>query len=138
MAASHFRALLIASLIFSALGAVIDTVFPGLLPEPFSKALQLQDEAIAGPWVYALLALALLLLAALVASVVGLYLFRPWSRPLAVGMTIVAVVLVPFFGAVAESGIASAAMELSSLLWGAVLAVAYFSPLAETFKRRDA
>ena len=139
MTTQQFKGLLISSVILGVGAGTIDLMLPQLLPEPFASAQSLQNAAVSeSSLALVQFAFAIAILICLVASSVGLYLFRSWGRPLAVGTTLAGVALLPFAGAVADSGLASAMAELSSMLWGAVLAVAYFSSLSKNFKPRGA
>lgn len=78
-----------------------------------------------------------LLLAGLV-SVVGLLLFWRFSRPLALVSTVLGEILLPFFGPTIESGWVSMLDDCAGILWGAALALAYFSPARESFEKTAA
>lgn len=80
-----------------------------------------------------MLLLSLALIAAWAASVVGLFLFKAWARPLALGFTLASVVTHPLVGTALLSGFESALLEASAVLWGAILTLAYASPLAARF-----
>jgi hypothetical protein len=67
------------------------------------------------------------------ASFIGMLRFAPWARPLAVGTSAMALVGLAFFGPTVEPGIATALYHLSSMSFGAVVAVAYFSPTVSTW-----
>ena len=84
---------------------------------------------------YPIISLAILLpwLAAALAGVVGLFLFKPWGRTLSLYSTVLGVFLIPFLGPVVSSGVAFSLDEVAITLWGATLALAYFSPVAERF-----
>ena len=71
---------------------------------------------------------------AALAGVVGIFLFKRWGRALSLYSTALGFLLVPFIGPGVYSGLTSALDEVSFTLWGAVLAMAYFSPLAERFR----
>ena len=73
-------------------------------------------------------------LVATVASVVGFLRFLPWARPLALVSTMVSVVNGPFYPVV-DSGPAVTLYMTASMVWGAMLAVAYSSPVSTWFSR---
>jgi len=70
------------------------------------------------------------------ATTVGLYSFKPWSRPaslLIIGLAVVSYSMNVYF---LDAGLKVASDWLATLLIGAVLSMAYFSPIAERFERR--
>ena len=133
-----FRTLLLASLVVAVAGALVDVVFPSLIPEPIRAAQEAVDAELSNAFVFGSLVLIAILLVAIVASYIGLYQFRSWGRRAALWTTLAALVASPFLGAWAQSGTALALLELSSSLWGAVLASAYYSPVATEFEPGDA
>ena len=138
MSPGTFRILLVSSIVFGLCSALVDAVFPSLLPAAFASAQEDQDSSLSNWALFATAALALVALVAGVVAAVGLYLFRSWAPRLALATTALAVLLMLSVGAVAQSAAASALAELSSVLWGAVLAVTYYSPLAKRFEPGDA
>jgi hypothetical protein len=128
-----FRVLLVTSLVSGLIGGVLDLAVPGIVPEAFWQA---QAEA-AGeeftPADIALLIGGLLVLVAALVSLYGLYLFRGWAPRLALAVSVGTVVLYPLGGVSVSSGWAGALMEISTMLWGAVLAFTYSAPLKDRF-----
>ena len=115
-------------------------VFAAFLPSGYSTEI---DELIAKEPVPAILANdwaflggAAAFLAAVFTGLAGLFLFRRWGRTLSLHTTLVGFLVFPFFGPVVSSGLGSSLMEASSVLWGAVLACAYFSPASARFGAR--
>lgn len=130
---SLFRALLIGSLVLGLVGAVIDVVVPGLVPEVLWQA---QAEA-AGEEIrladYVLMVAGVVLLVAAVVSVYGLYMFRRWAPLFSLLVTVATVPLYPLTGVSISSGWAVGLTEVSMMLWGAVLAFAYAGPIKDRF-----
>jgi hypothetical protein len=127
-----FRALIIASVVTGLLGGLLDLIFPNLVPESLSKAF---DE-LPGPPMLALVSagtLVLVTFGGIVAATVGLYLFQPWARPLAVWMTLLGLLFHPLLGVSLQSGFAQLLLDLSSLLWGGVIAMSFVSSLSVRF-----
>jgi hypothetical protein len=123
----------IASVLFAIGGAVIDAVLPDLVPQSVRSA-----EVDATPAEFTLPLLiagtgAILTIVLGIAALVGLLCFRRWGRVVALTVTVLASITYPFLGFVVSSGLALVAYELSSMSWGAVLAMAYFSPLSARF-----
>ncbi len=129
---SVFRFLIVASVAFAIAGAVIDGTL-NLVPETLRQAeLEITPIGFTTSTFVASIG-AGLAAAAAIAGIVGLLLFRPWGRRMSLVATAVLLVTYPFLGVVVASAPASTAYERSSMLWGAVLAMAYFSPLGARF-----
>jgi membrane-bound metal-dependent hydrolase YbcI (DUF457 family) len=135
MTGRQFRILLIAAILVGIIGALIDLVIPSLVPESLLKAQELEDNSLLDAHLLSIGGTVIALLIASIAATVGLYRFRPWAPRFTLVTTALTLLLTPFLGAFTQSGVAVALMELSSMLWGAVLSVAYFSPLANRFKQ---
>ena len=73
------------------------------------------------------------LMVVIVSTYAGLFLFKRWARTLAIIITLVGVATAPFFGPQLASALAGTVFYASSVLWGAILAIAYFSPLSSRF-----
>ncbi len=132
MSTSAFRLLILASLLLQVASALVDSVFPQLLPAELASAL---DNEPLPPFMEQTWFIGgLILLAALMlAGAAGLFWFKRWARPLSLGSTVAAYALLPFLGSHASSGLALALADAGAMLWGATLALAYFSPLRERF-----
>ena len=133
-----FRALLLASVLIALASAAVDWLCPALLPLEW----QMVQEETPLPWapeddtLWLLFGVVLGAYAlALSVATVGMYLFKPWGRSLSLWGTVLAAPVVVWLGPTMLSGLASALLDLSSMLWGATLALAYFSPLADRFAR---
>ena len=68
-----------------------------------------------------------------VAGMYGLYVFKAWGRSLSLYSTLAGLVLLPFFGPSLSSGLECAFFEASTMLWGAILALSYFSAISSDF-----
>ncbi len=131
-----FRALLVASVAIGLIGSFIDVMFPSLIPEPITKAF----EALPDTPMPALMLAGLLVIVTFggtIAAIVGLYHFQPWSRPLAVAMTLLTLLFYPLMGASVQSGWAALFLEISTTLWGAVVAISYVSSLSVRFEAKQ-
>ena len=132
MTAASFRVLVVASIALELLGAVIDLLLPSLIPQSITSAVDglPLSSAFENYWfigfvlVYAL--------AMLVASV-GLIFFRRWARAICFWGSLAGFALYPLVGPMVYSGLSLAMQDLSSIMWGAVLAIAFFSPLRKQF-----
>lgn len=132
-----FRILLLASLLLGIAAGVVDAVFPSLIPQELSDAQAKLDTGIrdaAGWGGLALLMSAGVLLGVLgIAGLIGLFLFRPWGRTISVIGTVLAFPTYLLLGPVLQSSWSFLLQEISMILWGGLLALAYFSPLGVRF-----
>lgn len=129
-----FRVLIVASFAAAVLGALVDVIVPNLLPKGLEDAydayvdrdLEWTSMLIAG-------AASLVVFVGAIAATVGLLLLRRWARRLALLMTVLAMPIYPLLGPTIYSGWASMLVESSMVMWGAALAMAYYSELAVYF-----
>ncbi len=127
-----YRSLILASVIAGLVGSFLDLAFPQLVPESLATAF----EALPPPSVAAIISVSMLVLVTFggaIAATIGLYLFQLWARPLALWMTVLGLLFHPLFDVSLQSGWAQLLLDVSSLLWGAVLAMSYTSSIRERF-----
>jgi len=131
-----FRALLIISIVLSIIGAFIDFIIPGLLPESLSSAYEAYaaTEASMPAIIIAGLASIVLMVVAVIATV-GLLVLQRWARSLALWSTVVSFLMYPLLGAMLQSGLAVMLAYIAMALWGAALAMAYYSDVKSHFQR---
>jgi hypothetical protein len=70
-----------------------------------------------------------------IASAIGLIFLQNWARHLYLALSLLGLILAPFSGYVIQPPLDTMFASASTLLDGAILAMAYLSPLAEDFKR---
>lgn len=87
-----------------------------------------------GPESLTYLIAAVTILVAWIAALAGLWRFRNWARQLYVGLAITGLAATVLTGGEAGSGLQDAMNSLCWLVTGAVIALAYWSPLASTFR----
>jgi len=135
--ATIFRFLVVASLVIAILGASVDYFVPGLVPPVLDEAYQAYAEGEEPTLSYALAmgAGALVLFIGGIVVTIGLLLFKSWSRPLCLGLSVVSLGFYPFLGAAVLSGWSTMLTELSMTLWGAAVAMAYFADIKVRFAR---
>ncbi len=80
------------------------------------------------------LSLLLIAVAAVIAGYLGLFFFKPWGRAVALWTTIIGCLLTPALGPSLSGGLSAAFYDAANLLWGAVLALTYLSPVAQRFR----
>ena len=105
--------------------------------EPLARAYDEEPHTWLMNWVFADPWLSIGLLGGLflvcLAGLVGLFFFKRWARMISLYSTLVVLPLAPFCGPQLFWGLESALFEASSIVWGAVLAVSYFSKVSERF-----
>ncbi len=131
-----FRWLIVASLLIAVAGSTIDMVWPSLMPEPLAYALDEVRTAQEWDMPATLLtgALMVVLIAGL-AAMVALYQFRAWGRSLSLWGSVISFPLLLWSGPEVASSWASVLLDVSMMLWGAVMAAAYWGPLATRFEQ---
>jgi urea transporter len=131
-----FRVLIISSLVLAIFGGVIDEVIPDLLPKVLDDAWDSYDsEEQSWASIAIIGGFALVLLVVGLVATIGLLLLRRWARPLALWTTVISVVMYPLLGAMVYSAWALMLTESATVMWGAALAMAYFSELRTHFER---
>ncbi len=133
MSPTLFRYTIIAYIALAIFGGMFDLVFPSAIPETLSLAKEANDIKLSSIELISIAIVGLVLLVGGIAATIGLYLFLPWAPRLAVVVTALALFESPLLGADVTSGWSMALTSLSDTLWGAILALAYFSPLKERF-----
>ena len=133
MTPRNFRLLIFSSLLLGIVGSAVDYVVPGLVPQPLATQIEDQSFNNLGSWIIPVLIASALLLVAGVTATIGLLLFKHWSRPLAVLVTVLGIFLCPFLGAMLVSGLYMTIFSLSSMLWAAGLVFSYTAPLSARF-----
>lgn len=134
MSETKFRLLVVLQFVISI--ASIATVF---LPVGYSQELEAAYAAEPATWLtggsgLSLVVVGLFLLAWL-ASQIGLLLFKRWGRTLSLYLTLAEFALALFQGPVLSSALESTLLDTTMLLWGAILALAYFSTASNRFER---
>ena len=137
MTQRRYRQLLLAHIASVVAAAVIGVAFPGMLPGDLSAAYETAMaatpiERFAWSWV-----IVLPILAVVVAGYVGLYQLRRWGRTLALVTTLVGFLVYPLAGPSVAAWLESALLDVSNITWGALLALAYFGPLASQFSANN-
>lgn len=132
MSQKKFRAL-----IFIYVGLIAASTIAAFAPGGYSQALSDALDNEPSPAILENLWLMFGLVApfalAAMAGMYGLYMFKRWGRMLSLYSTLAGLVLFPFFGPSLYSGLESALFEASTLLWGAILALSYYSGISAKF-----
>jgi hypothetical protein len=131
-----FRILLVAHLAVLLAAVTISAAFPQLLPPWATEAHRIAEESSLLERSWAGYVIVPFVLAAL-AGYVGLFLWQSWGRTLSVASTLVGFGLYPLLGPTVASWAESSLMDMGNILWGAVLALAYFGPVSARFDASD-
>ena len=130
-----FRFLVVTSFLMSLSGLFFELV----IPNPAAEFLRpFQDYAPANPKAIYIAGVVIGLIAFIfqTVSLIGLYLFKTWSRLLA----LMSIVLMPFCGPLmgysVVSGGSEALTSIANIIFGGVIALAYYSPLRRAFSRQ--
>lgn len=128
MGKSTYRALVIASLSIPILGMLAEYGFD-LVPRELtdlSQSLLMQSEVGPTDWIF-LLAFSVLVVLGLI-SFYGLLRFRAWAPRFTLWSSVATVVVACFSPPIVLSGLGNATSTLGCALFGAVLALPYYSP----------
>lgn len=130
-----FRALILASSSIAVLAVCVDFLIPGLVPPSLKEAYEAYRaaEELSLPLLLALLGFAVALFIGGIAGTIGLFLYKQWGRQLSLWLSVLAMLLYPFGGIVVNSAWANMLTDVSQIIWGAVLAMAYFSDVKARF-----
>ena len=132
MTCTRFRVVLVVSIALLVAGMLVDDVVPAGFPEELAAAYDRQFAWLDNNF-WPALTLAVLAIGTVLASWVGLFLFKRWGRSLSLYSTLASFVLYPVLGPSVTSALQGALLEASTLTWGAILALAYHSPVASRF-----
>ncbi|WP_411885566.1 hypothetical protein [Polaromonas sp. YR568] len=133
MTSIYFRLMLLASLVCVLIGASIDSVFPSAIPEVLAKARDAYEVQFYEAMGSGVILAGVLIFVVSGVAFAGLFFFRSWGRPLAIAGTALLLGMGFFAGVGVQSERSMFFGELGSLLWGAVLAISYLSPVKEKF-----
>src|SRR5512145_762423 len=124
MSPTLFRSLIVSSVLLAIAAGLLDQYFPPMISQPLAAALE-REPASGLLETHPILSFAIFLpwLAAFLASTIGLLFFKCWARSTAFYSTLIGLAIYFFFGPELSSAFASALNDVSSMTWGAVLAL---------------
>ena len=133
MTKTRFRIAVVLPAVVAVLAFITDLAGESGLPVPLQEHLdnELEGDFTASQWI--IIALALPIVAGWLASFFGMLRFRPHSRSLSIAVSLVSLVLYPLWGPTVEPGLTTALTELSSMLYGAFVAISYCPPVSNWF-----
>ena len=134
-----FRRLIIFSVATSLTSLLLDMLVPNSLPITLQHAYDMHADEHFGSMNTAFLlagfAYICIVFLVAIAATIGLYFFKAWARTASLWTTIIAAPMFPLVGVLVESGWAAMFTYASTIAWGAVLAVAYFSDVSRHFEQ---
>ena len=135
MTKGQFRWLVTASVVVSFVGVVVSLAGESSLPAPLRDYLvaQCKTDSTVSDIVFASVGIPLVI--AGVVSIIGLYRFWRFARPLTVIVWIVGLFFQIFAGPIVDSGLATSLYELAAVLTGIILAVIYMTPAKTWFEK---
>jgi uncharacterized membrane protein (DUF485 family) len=134
---AQFRWLVTAHVVVTILAIIVTFAGESSLPEPLRDYVAAQYEADLTASKIVIAAIGIPLIIALAVSIIGLYLFWWFARPLSVIVWAIGLILQPFAGPYVDWGLAVSLYELAALLMGVVLAVIYITPAKVWFDKTD-
>lgn len=126
-----FRSLVILSAVLALAGPLLDSIFMPSLPLGHTQLLFPRTSLL-----FTSLNLFNFLLG--IATTIGFCMFWRWSRPASLISIVLGIALYTMSAYFLDSGIKAAVDSVSTILNGATLAIAYFSPIADRFESGDA
>lgn len=133
-----FRACIVSSILLQALASLVDVLFPALVPEALRHAQEAVTSGDLRVQDYVLIAVGVPMVITFLAAAAGLYRFHSWAPRVALYVTLASFLIYPLVDAEVFSFASSLMSDLSMLLWGIVLAMAFLPPVSERFRRLPA
>ena len=130
---SGFRVILAASVAAGVVGLIVAMLSGASLPFELQEYAARQADEPMSPRVIVALAIWVPALVISLTAAIGMFFFWRPARALALLGTLLALAALPFYEPIVETGLATFFNEGSSILWGMVLALGYWSPLAQRF-----
>ena len=122
-----FRFLVVFSELFPFVSALVLSKVPALIPIDHSKLVFESSE-----YLINIVVVINFLLGGVVS--IGLFMFKKWSQPAAIITTCIGLCVYCFYSYFADTGFKVAGDQLSALMAGALISLAYFSSVAEEFR----
>lgn len=135
MTQTGFRVVLGSSIAAGLVAIIVAILSEAFLPFELQQYVSTQAASPMSPRVVVAFAIWVPAVVMTLAAAVGMYFFWRPARALALIGTLLALAALPFHEPTVETGLAIFFNEGASILWGMVLALAYWSPLAQRFTR---
>ena len=116
------------------LAAIVASAFP-----PHTEALESALEAEPTTWLWSNIGVSIGLFSVLalawLVGLVGLFRFKSWGRSISLYATVAGLLATVLAGSSLYWGLESGLYEATAILWGAILALSYFSSVSARFGR---
>ena len=137
---SRFRWVLVSSIAIGLVGILVSLITERFLPDALiayqdSQALEQEFSMYQGMPLFEIMTaiFGTLFLFVAIENLIQLYRFKNRSRRMAIGITIVAMLMTLLYGPVVESSLANLFGTTSALLWGAAMAMMFSEPYNTIF-----
>ncbi|AFU99935.1 hypothetical protein [Simiduia agarivorans] len=134
MSKNKFRATIVLSLLVAVVAGVYDYVWPDPFADQALNYVAEIEPVLEGGALIVVTILGFIAGIMAIVSFIGLLLFKSWARHIYLAGFVVAFSLYPFFGVMVTSGISQIFYDLSMVLSGVVIALAYYSPVARHYE----
>ena len=133
-----FRRVLVASASIGLVAVPVSMIAERFLPARLVAYLDSQIAKEVSSFEALTLALLLLFIGLVIWNFVQLYKFRPSSRPIAIALTVIGLLVYFLIGPIIEPPISRIFSDVSTILWGAVIAMMYCKPYQQLFWKKTA
>lgn len=137
MTRKQFRALILVYVVLI-VASGISAFLPGGYSQALSDAFDNEPTPLFLENLWLLLGLGVPFALAGLAGLYGLFMIKRWGRLLSLYTTVAGLVFLPFFGPSLYGGLQTALSGAASMLWGAILALSYFSSIGASFSANNA
>ena len=131
-----FRVILASSVAAGIFGIIVATLSEASLPFELQRYVSRQAAEPMSPQAIVALVIWVPALVISLTAAIGMFFFWRPARVLALLGTLLALAALPLYEPIVETGLATFFHEVSSILWGMILALVYWSPLAQRFARQ--
>lgn len=135
MTVKLFRQLILLSIVTAIISVMLSILLEPYLPGELRVYLENQSEKDVTNFDALLAFFAISIIIQSIIATIGLYKLKKKYRTQILWITVISFVLCPLAGPTVSSGWSDMFMIISEMLWGAVLAVSYCSPIKEEFEK---
>jgi len=130
-----FRILIVLNWATAIAGAIVYVTTRGSLPVELTPYLENRRRLGVTQFERAILWIEIVLFIVSVVDSIGLFHFRRWARTLLVPLYVIATLLLPTNAVYIQTGWTRMLLSISTVIGGMIIAMVFFSPLAEVFDR---
>lgn len=137
MSKNKFRFLIISSLILAILAGIYDYFWIDPISEQVADYAYDIEPEIEGTQLIVIVVVGILAIVFAIISFIGLLLFKSWAKLLYLAGFVLIIPLDPFMDVTVYSGVSQIFYDLSMIASGAILALLYFSPVSEFYRKQS-